>query len=275
MPTYSSYDEWRDDLLSEQIGRIWLAKLDFDLKHGNLLPATVVKFRSIMESNLHNIAPLLSPLSVIDFVIRQAPLSFDLQGLRLPNPPTAYSCIVGLEVFARFLVNQRVLSTIIDDGDDELDFIWDHLGTLITSRFYSNELKTDRDFFWCTPTDRLISLKTRYSPNKAATVIRTRLGLHHVSKSTRLICIDIPLAILAGKRLRAPTAFDGGSNPVFIPSKNSDGYGRTLNLKKLARDLKEVVMETVPFTPDFTAIKVGKVGAGVPPLNLSDIESLI
>jgi hypothetical protein len=275
MPTYSCYEDWLNNLKADQLGRLWLAKLEFDVAKGNLPPEAMLNLSGFIEGNLHTIESLLSHISVINFAVTQSPMNFDLQGLRLPSLNEPYSCIVRLEVFGLYLVKQRVLSTVIDESDDDMDFIWDNLGGLINASFHEGELRTERAFFWCTPTEQLTVLGSRCSPNKAATVLRTRLGLHQMSKGQRLIRIDIPSDIIVNKTIRAPTTLDGGSNPVFVPSSSTDGYGRTLNLKNVVRDLKELVVEKIPFTSDFVVTKVGKVGARVPPVNLNDIEILV
>jgi hypothetical protein len=275
VPTYSSYNDWLNDLKSEQLGRLWLAKLDFDLIYGNLLPADISHFQSVIDSNLHNLSSLLSSISVIDFILKKDTASFDLQGQRAPTITEPYSCIVQLEAFSLHLVNPRVLSTVLDEGDNDMDFIWQNLGTIVTPRFHDKDLKSEREFFWCLPTAQLDALELAYSPNKGATIIRTRLGLHKADKGQRFIRIDIPSALLDGKKLCAPTSFDGGANPVFMPSQNPDGYGRTLNLKRIVRDRKELVVEKLPFTHEFKVKRVGRVGACVPPLDINAIEAAI
>lgn len=93
-------------------------------------------------------------------------------------------------------------------------------------------------------------------------------------KGQRLVRIDIPPDALQGKRLCAPTTLDAGANPVFVPYNDSEGYGRTLNLRAIRRDLKELVVEKIPFTEDFVVMKIGKVGANVPSIDWDAVEML-
>lgn len=276
MPRYRDYGHWLGELKKEQVGKIWAAKLDFDLANANLAQVIAERFEAAINGSLHKLESLGSPLSVIDAVIKLFTPEFDLQGQRTPVATVPYSCVVSLETFSKHLLNPRVYTTIMDEGDDDMDFVWDNLGVLVTPRHHYGELKSEREFFWCTPSRRLHSIIGRCSSrNKAATTARTRLGLHRILKGQRLIRIDIPPEKLEGKRMRAPTTFDGGSNHFFIPCDHADGYGRTVNLHSVRRDLRELVVEKIPFTEDFGVDRVGRVGARVPPADFDGLESLI
>lgn len=135
MPRYATYNDWLNDLISEQLGRIWLSKFQYDLKNGNLLPMLEVRFSNAIENNLRRFNSLPSAMSVIDFVIMEDSISFDLQGQRLPSAQEPYSCILRVEAFALYYIRRRILLTILDEGDDEMDFVWENLGGLITPHY--------------------------------------------------------------------------------------------------------------------------------------------
>jgi hypothetical protein len=234
------------------------------------------RFRAAVASNLNALASLGSPVDVINAVLKQFSATFELQGQRAPAATMPYSCVVTVETFSSQLLNrQRVFSTVKDEGDNDANFIWNNLGVLITPDDYDGELKSlDRGFFWCTPTHVLEAVCDRYNPNRdrAATTVRTRLGLHRMLRGQRLLRIDIPPAALAGKGMRAPTVFDGGSNPFFMPCARGDGYGRTLNLRRVSRDMRELVVEKIPFTRDFVVERMGEVYANVPRPDFNRLE---
>lgn len=275
MPSYLNYYEWLADLNLDPVSQLWMAKFRFDIAHNNLPLGTESVFMTVFNDNLHRIKRLPNPASVIHFVINHDPSSFDLQGQRQPAAVESYSCIMKLEVYVNFYLNRRVFSTKLDEGDEDLDFIWDNLDSLAISRFHIGELKTEREFFWCTPTELIQLLTARYTLNKGATVIRTRLGLNGLHKGQRVIRIDIPPSALLGKRMRAPTSLDGGVNPVFVPSKSKDGYGRSLNLRKCQRDLKELVVEKIPLTNEMSVQRQGRIGASCPSVSYNTIEGLV
>jgi hypothetical protein len=275
MPRYSNYDEWLTDLIKDPVGELWLGKLRFDIRKANLPASAEKTFTQAVDANLRNIEPLLTAVSVIDFVLRSDPDAFDLKSQhRLPGIEE-FSCIVKLEVYGLYLLNRRVFSTVVDDGEDDMDFIWENLGTLINSTFHAGALRTERKFFWCSPTHRLESLEVGRLPNQTATIMRTRLGLSHMPKGQRIVRLDIPPRALVGKRVRAPTSLDGGANAVFVPAHQKDGFGRAVNLKTAKRDLKEVVVEEIVFTPAVHAKKQGRIGSRCPRIELAAIARLV
>src|SRR6266446_6970206 len=130
MPRYSTHIEWLTDLIKDPVGELWLGKLRFDIRKGNLPPSAETTFIQAVEANLLNIEPLLTAVSVVDFVLRGDPNAFDLKSQhRLPDIEE-FSCIVKLEVYGLYLLDRRVFATVVDDGDDDMDFIWENLGTL-------------------------------------------------------------------------------------------------------------------------------------------------
>lgn len=276
--TYSiseTYSDWLVKLRSEQWGRMWFCKFQYDLDNGNIPADIGDKFRSIVEAKLKTLKPGLPPLALVESIILENSTLFDLKGLRVPQEHELYSLIVKLEVFSYYYLKRRVLLTILDEADDDLEFIWVNIGGIITPRFFGGRLRTDRAFFWCAAKKVIENVVARHDAGQAATTLRDRLGLHPVGKGQRLIRIDIPVNALVSKKLCAPTTLDSGVNPAFIPFNDADGYGRTLNLKTIKRDVKEIVAEEIPFDETFTATIIGEVSADVPPIPWDDVETLV
>ncbi|HYJ85533.1 MAG TPA: hypothetical protein VEW46_05740 [Pyrinomonadaceae bacterium] len=270
-----TYVEWITALATSQLGHLWLSKFQYDLKEGNLSPSIENTLKGLIEAKVLTLSLGLPPLSVVESVLKENPTLCDLQGKRAPTNVEPYSLIVRVETFAYYYLRRRVLMTILDESDDEVEFVWAHLGGVITPAFFEGWVKTDRDFFWCVPTRLLLDLTITGAPNKSATTIRTRLGLHLIDKGERLIRIGVPESAILGKKIAAPTTLDSGVNPAFVPFNSSDGYGRTLNLKSLTRDIKEVVIEKIRFESTFSAEQVGKVGAKLPPISWIAIDRLV
>jgi len=275
MPPSAAYSIWETELTSDQFGRMWLNKFRFDIGHGNIPTTMTATLRSVLEAKLVSIGKGLPPLVILETVIQENPILFDLQGLRGPPGNEPYSFVIRLEVFAYFYLKRRVLLTILDDDDEELNFIWRNIDGTITSRFFSGKVRTDRAFFWCAPTKELETTSAKYTADRAATILRDRLGLHLLDKGHRLIRIDVPVAALVGKRLRAPNTLDSGANPAFVPSDSPDGYGRTLNLATITRDVKEIVAEEIPFDETFEIHRLGMVTSKVPHISWLGVEALI
>jgi hypothetical protein len=275
MSSPETYSNWLARLTSEQFGRLWYCKFQYDLKHGNVSPDIENTFRSIIESKLKTTKPDFPPLALIKSILLENPSLFDLQGLRVPQDHEPYSTITNLEAFSYYLLKRRVLITILDEAEDELDFIWANIGGIITPRFFKGNLRTDRAFFWCAATVVLDDVIARHTADQAAITLRDRLGLHHMDKGQRLIRIDIPENALVSRKLCAPTTADSGENPAFIPFNSADGYGRTLNLKTIRRDVKEIVAEEIQFDETFTATRIGEVSTNVPPISWAEVEALV
>ena len=275
MPSPETYSDWLARLTSEQFGRLWYCKFQYDLKHGNVPPDIEDTFRSVIEAKLKTTEPDFPPLALIKSVLLDNPVLFDLKGLRVPQNQEPYSTITKLEAFSYYLLKRRVLITILDEAEDELDFIWANVGGIITPRFFEGILRTDRGFFWCAATEVLEEVIALHTADQAAVTLRDRLGLHHMGKGQRLIRIDIPENALVSKKCCAPTTVDSGDNPAFIPFNGADGYGRTQNLKTIMRDVKEVVAEEIQFDETFTATRIGEVSASVPPVSWGEVEALV
>lgn len=270
-----NYDEWITELVSEELGHLWLSKFNYDLSVGNLPRLLEKTFRTLVETKLATVPLGYPALSVVESVINENPGSCDLKGQRIPADLEPYSLIVKLEAFAQYYLRRRVLMTVTDESDGDVEFVWENLGTVITPRFYEGWVKTERDFFWCAPTRVVLEIIDSCLPNLGATRLRSRLGLHLMGKGQRIIRIDIPPAALAGKRFSAPTTLDSGVNPAFVPFNSADGYGRTLNLKRIRRDIQELVIEKLPFDLNFTANKVGRVGSRLPTILWARIVRLL
>lgn len=270
-----TYADWLMRLSFHQFGRMWLSKFKYDLNNGNMPADVEHTLKRKVEEKLKTSEPDFPALAILGSVILENPASFDLKGLRIPPNLPPHSLIVKLEDFAYYYLRRRVLVTILDESDDELDFIWENISDIISPRFFTGMIRTERAFFWCTPTDEINNIVLRSKPNRAATKLRNRLGLHRVAKGQRLVRMDIPPDSLLGKTLCAPTTLDSGVNPTFVPFNSADGYGRTLNLKTIRRDTKEIIAEEIPFDKSFTATSVGKVGARVPSISWTDIEALV
>ena len=268
------YSEWVTRLVSDNFGRLWLRKFQYDLENGNIAAdiEDVFKLRAEVKLSATSGIPWLQ---LVESLLQENPVLFDLKGLRIPPNHEPYSVIVNLETYSYFYLRRRVLVTILDEGDEELDFIWSNIGGIITPRFHEGRLRTGRAFFWCAPTEVIDVIVSGNTPDQAASLIRDRLGLHHVGEGQRLVRIDIPANALVGKRLCAPTTLDSGTNPVFIPFNAADGYGRTLNLVTIERDLKELVAEEVSFDETFTAARVGTVETNVPTISWANVEALV
>jgi hypothetical protein len=275
MPKITSFSHWITWLKSTELGALWLLKFEFDLKSDNLPKTTEPEFIAAVESSLLSLGPVASPLAVIDYATRRNSLVFELQSQKLPKVFEPLSCVVKLAVFSHYYLRRRSLITIVDEGDDEMNYVWDNLGKTITPTFYEGRLRTDKEFFWCAPTSDLDRLQRTYSPHRAATTIRTRLGLQRIAKGERLIRIDIPTDSLRSRRVLPPTTLDGGTNSVFVPCNSADGYGRTLNLITNTRDIKELICEAIDFTPRFKALRIGQVDADVPPFSIEAVKALL
>ncbi|HSS20058.1 MAG TPA: hypothetical protein VLL54_08285 [Pyrinomonadaceae bacterium] len=258
------YSKWIEKLEADELGALWLSKFRYDLSEGNLAPAIEQEFQELVTSKLDSVGDGDPPLKIVEWVINENPRAFDLRNQRTPTNPEPYSLVIKLEVFALFYLRRRVLMTVLDESDNEAEFVWANLGGIITPAFYDGWVKTDREFFWCAPTRLLVSILAGRRPNQGATLLRSRLGLHLMAKGQRIIRIDIPAPALEAKRLAAPTTLDAGTNPAFIPCNMADGYGRTLNLRTISRDVQELVVEKVRFDGTFQAQRVGRIGARLP-----------
>lgn len=274
MPRYASASEWMSDLLSDNMGQLWLEKLEFDFNNGNLSATDRSDFDALVEANLTSVASLASPLAALEFVLSRTP-SLALRSRRSVPTLTTVVCIIRMEVYFYYLLDRRAFASIIDEAEDDMTFVWDNMGGLITSVFHSGRLRTDRPFFWCATADQIDAISTHSTDDKNATIIRNRLGLSHMSQGQRIVRLNIPTHLLTGLTVRPPTTLDGGINPAFVPAAESDGYGRTLNLQNLLRDLKELVVEQVEFTPEIDARKQGTVDELCPPLDLAAIVNLL
>ena len=269
-----TYEEWLDQLDLDPLGRLWLLKFHYDLKNGNIPENFEQTLKTVVDPKLP--APADTALQILEAVIVENPKSFDLVGLRIPPNGTQYNLVVKLEVFSYKYLNPGVL-TKVDEGEDEYDYVWKELGNTITAKDHFGWVRTAREFFWCAPKGTIKKILTTCNSrcNLAATTVRNRLGLDHMAKGQRLILIDVPNTALAGRKLCAPTCLDSGLNPVFVPFNDPRGYGRTFNLRTGSRDVREVVVEKIPFDPTFGSQKLGKVGAKVPSVSYTVIESLI
>jgi hypothetical protein len=254
---------------------MWLNKFRFDVTHGNIATTIESILELTVEARLTTLRSGYHPLAVVEMVINENPTLFDLKGLRIPPDDEAYSVLIKLEDFGLFYLKRRVLLTVLDDDDEEFDFIWKNIGGVVTPQFFKGQLRTDRAFFWSAPTEEIERISARFTGDRAATILRDRLGLHTAEKGQRLVRIDIPTASLVGKRLRAPTTLDSGANPTFVPSDSGDAYGRTLNLTKIVRDVKEIVGQEIPFDGNFTVLRVGIVTSNVPVIAWAGVESLV
>lgn len=275
MTSYGGFIDWWNDLSLGRIGSLWQSKLNYDFINGNLPTTVESTIMAAIEANLRALESLSSAASGIDLILKSDPGSFEMQGQRTPTDVEGYSCVIRLEVLAHYYLRRRSLLTVLDEADDELDYIWDNLDTIITSRFLTGTLRTEKAFFWCTPTYELQTIERHGTPDASATAIRTRLGLHLVAQGHRLVRIEIPPEALRGMKVVAPTTLDAGYNPVFIPSNEADGHGRTLNLESYVRDLKELISEPLDLADSFTPHRIGTVQKDISVIDFDAIERLV
>jgi hypothetical protein len=133
-------------------------------------------------------------------------------------------------------------------------------------------MRTGRAFFWCSPTRSIRTIQTASRSGYQATEIRNQLGLYHVSEGQRLLRVDLPGYMLAGRVIRAPTTLDAGANVVFVPCDDPRGIGWTLNLMTLARGVEEIVVESLPFNSDYVVTRIGIVSEP-PHINWHTVEA--
>ena len=274
MPHYANFAQFISDLASNGLGRLWLSKFQFDVDNGNLSGDDRSEFETFVEANLNDVAPLTTPLAALEFVLSRNS-SLDLRSHR-PSPAlTKFTCFVRLEVYFYYLLDRHAFASIIDEAEDDMDFVWENLGGLISSAFHAGQLRTERRFFWCATADEIEVIGTGLSIDDHTTLIRDRLGLSHMSRGQRIVRLSIPPHVLTGLTIRPPTTLDGGINPAFVPAAEPDCYGRTLNLRSHRRDLKELVVQEVPFTAQIEADKQGTIKELCPPLDLKLIDELL
>lgn len=137
---------------------------------------------------------------------------------------------------------------------------------------------------WVTPTTEISALRktclkhpSEYEEGRAnyaedtsrlASELRTRLGLiHHIRASHRdphylEVCYpenffaeDVPAE---GRRLAAPTFFDGGPSRVYRSKHGNDGWGRTVDLKEAVDGLPEAVHLRISLHRGFRIRRVGR-----------------
>jgi|SRR6185503_5392033 len=263
-----TFEDWIRELTTSQVGRIFWANYQYDLRKNNLDSEVNNNFQISVESRLEDSS---SAVELIDAVISDEPNNFDLKCSRRPGKAEAYSRV--MEVTDLAVYNLR-----LDEVGLELDAevgsrVWDKLGTTITSYYHKDTMKTGRNFFWCLPSKRLSAIETTVEPNQKASAVRNQLGLYHIDKDRRLLRIDIPSDALAGRVIRAPTSLDAGPNVVFVPCDDDNGNGWAINLETLSNSVEELIIEGLSFDSSYTVTKIGIVSEPLPDLNMDILES--
>ncbi|HEX8733932.1 MAG TPA: hypothetical protein VF721_01325 [Pyrinomonadaceae bacterium] len=273
------YDSWIACLRTFPEGRIWLNNFEFDKKCKNLTPQIIAFFVDAFQNinfeirNDDDAEELMRRVKeAFDKILETYPQTFDLKGTRYPAQPESYCRAMILGSFVNNNFDYTSLGLRLDENLD--DEVWSQLDDLDSSAFYYGSLRTGRKFFWCARTQQFNDLHRTYGlTDRMATEIRNQFGLCGIGEGERLLQILIPPERVDGKIVRAPTVLDAGvDNFVFVPSNDNAGCGWTLNLKTCQKGVEEVVIEELPFSQDYTVIKLGSMISPDPPLDLSLLE---
>jgi hypothetical protein len=262
-----NFERWRAALTSTQSGRIWWANLQYDFNVGNVDPSMEKEFRGGIEK----VGTSPSPTEAVKFLWLQNPLRFNLKSTRAPKSPEQYSTVITVEEVAEFNIKWDETGYQFDEKYP--DRLWDNLGHRIKNDHFINFLRENRSFFWCSPTRSVKQVRdSTRSKERQASELRNQLGLSHHGAKQRLLQIDIPKAMIAGKIICAPTTLDVlPGNVAFVPC-HDESTGWTLNLSTYERGIEEVVIESLPFNRDYIVTKIGEVADGAPPLDFDLLE---
>jgi hypothetical protein len=265
-------EEWRNELILDQRGKIWWYNFQYDLTQSNL-PSEIDEYlsraiRELLESD----AGKISPLDVLLSVLTRSPADFDLKG----HPVTEtepLSRVIDARSLAYFHLDYESLGL---ETSETLEIeIWKRFKDRVIDpeRYYRGELRSSRNFFWGTLTRRLEEIFELYqlysahdleSEDLAATEIRNLLGLSYMSEGVGLYRIDIPLELLPEGHICSPTTLDSSPYCVFLPAKNDSRFGLTVHLSKLEPGAEEFVIKPIPLTKECRVIQIGFVRGPLP-----------
>lgn len=128
------------------------------------------------------------------------------------------------------------------------------------------ELKGNLPIIWVTKSSELENLKQDFDSERLATAVVDRLGMAHITRGY-LIEIQIPLQSL--EKLHTPTIIDASFGKYFFPAKESDRWGRTLQIQTLQRCLPEAVHPSLALEMTSSFLPLGMLNS---PVDEPDID---
>lgn len=268
----NSFDDWREDLERDRLGRIWWNNLLFDVAHKNIAEDVNDRFLRAVEEALSDDQDYETPLALLGVTSR----SFTLQGQRTPTVEPI-SRVLDADSFAHFNIDWERIGL----GQTTLtEKVWQRFrdGKIVPELDFINDMKTGSgEFFWGTPTrclekvfeDLGIDTPTLFiAPDEkgdhAATEIRNLLGLSYMKEGVGLYRIDIPPEYLQSVKFCAPTTLDSSPVCVFLPADEQSSFGLTLHLDRLEPGAEEVVIGAVRFTNECKVTQLGFIRSPLP-----------
>jgi hypothetical protein len=291
------FDNWKDALILDRLGKIWWYNLQFDLSHENLPTEINELFVRAVQKELEILGSPTPPLDPLICVLGELPVitpaysppNFSLQGLRAPKVEP-FSRVVDAHAFSHFNIDWGMLG--LETGETLKDTVWKMFrdGEIDPARHFTGYMNSRRGFFWGVPTRRLKSvfdelgvipvdgiLSPPEEGDRVATEFRNLLGLSYMYEGIGLYLIDIPVECLNNIKVCAPTTLDSSPTCVFLPADEETGYGWTLHLDRLEKGAEEVVIHPIEFTGKYHVTQIGFISGPLPDNNAvwSTLEKMV